>query len=109
VKKLPKAFVDKKTALEVLRDHGPLGVEAFAEQLRKRGKNVRGPRKAFNVLQKLLVYSLVRRNPQTKTLHYKVGEGDGAQEIERNARVILWELTDQGERRLEYLLTKTRR
>lgn len=109
MKKLPKRFVDKKTALVVLERDGPMAVTEFGERLRAIGKLMKGPRKAFNVLSKLFNQGLVRRMEKQKLLRYKMSRGEKLLDIERIGRVVLWGISDRGKKRLAYYAEKEKK
>jgi hypothetical protein len=104
---LKPGAVSKTTALEALEKRR-LQVSDFAKALSARGCRCPGPRKAWNVLVRLLKQGLVCRIEDEAEISYAMGRRDGraadqAPPVVRRQHRILWALTKRGRDRLTWL------
>jgi hypothetical protein len=94
--------IRKVIALRVLSE-GPMDVREFQAELQKLGHRVPGPRKAYNVLLRLLHQDLVRRAVSSDPISYETGPKEARRVVSRDCRRVHWHLTNKGEKRLKYL------
>lgn len=97
----PHYAVDKRTALQLLAQKGPVSIAGFAEALRAMKKSCRTPAKAHRILERLKAQRLAHAFEVEGQVTYKYPRG-GTLEITRTAWLAYWEITAKGRARLEY-------
>lgn len=106
MRKFPAGSVRKVQALGVIQDCGPCSVSDFAEALQAAGLAVKGPWKAHNILLRLFRQGLVKRKSRNENVAYTLKTKDSSVEVSRGQRKVYWEISENGEKRLEYLLSQ---
>jgi hypothetical protein len=94
--------VKKAIALRVLLG-GALDVLGFGRALVALGFKIKGPRKPFNILARLLAQGLVRREITKEEVTYQMKVGGESKPVSRGCTRVRWSLTKKGQERLKYL------
>jgi len=98
--------VKKVIALRVL-SNGPMDVSEFGEALVALKFKIKGPRKPYNILSRLLAQGLVRREVTQEEVTYDMkvrGSNPPAKRpVSRGCTRVRWSLTGKGQDRLKYL------
>jgi len=94
--------VKKVIALRVLSE-GSMDVSQFGAALVALKFKVKGPRKPYNILSRLLAQGLVRREVTQEEVTYDMTVRGSQRPVSRGCRRVRWALTGKGKDRLKYL------
>lgn len=94
-----EGYVNKVSALTILRKSGPISVTDYQNFLNSLGFRCPGPRKAWNVLRRLELQGLVKRARSRQEVAYKLRE----REVRRAQEKVSWTITLKGQNRLSWL------
>jgi len=94
--------VQKSIALRVLSS-GPMDIAQFGKALVDLKFKIKGPRKPYNILARLLAQGLVRREVSQEEVSYSMNVKGSQRTVSRGCRRVRWDLTKKGQDRLKYL------